>query len=167
MDTVLENLRLLLSIPEMHTECVHIYHKSLCDFVFDRDRAQDYYINYELCHRDLASACMTTISRCGIQDTQHYAVKWWSTHCIKACITEALVCDFALLFSCRSAVWSDSGDNMLDFVTQAVRVWKHWTVRTPLTYVMMFFDMVTTSSAGITKRRRPRPILNLTSKFET
>ena len=149
----LRRIHSLLFIPKTPTECIGVYHKSLSDFMFNRDRAQDYYIDYDLCYEVLTYACMEVIRRDGVKAIRQYAGKWWDTHCIKARITDTLVDGLRLLLSPPSALYLDRDHQKLTFATSAMKVWKHWTVRGPAwTGIFQVLTKPFSSPTGILKK---------------
>jgi hypothetical protein len=158
----LRRIHSLLFIPKRPTECINVYHKSLSDFMFNRDRAQNHYINYDLCYEVLTYSCMDVIRRDGVKAIRQYAGKWWDTHCVKARITDALVGSFMFLLSPPSALFLDEDHQKLTFVISAMKVWKHWKVSEPA-LIRMFLTKPFSSPTGISKKKHS--LWTLTSRL--
>jgi hypothetical protein len=58
----LRRIHSLLRVPREQSESIHVYHKSLPDFLFNSHRAGEYYMEHDLCHLDFARCCLCILS---------------------------------------------------------------------------------------------------------
>ena len=95
----LRRVHSIVNIPDNSTEPIHVLHKSLADFIFNKSRSGAYYISPEECHFNLAVGCLRwaldagssydyTLCPHSLSTIQTpscvYARRHWADHCSKA-----------------------------------------------------------------------------------